>query len=73
MNRSKAKSMLLLFNSGHFTQRKIFFKIDNVSMVTIFVPVFSAAMGKTCNVNTVASDTSVTHEWEHSCSSIGLT
>lgn len=73
MNRSKAKPILSLFNNSHFTQRKECFKIGKVSTVTVFVPVFSAAMGKTCNVNAVASDTSVAHGWVHSRSSIGLT
>jgi len=69
-NRSKAKLILLLFNNSHFRQRKVCFKIGNVSVVTIFVPVFSAAVGKTCNVNPVASDRNEAHGWVHGCSSI---
>lgn len=63
MNGSQTKPVLLLFNSSYFTKRKVYFKFGNVSVIAIFVPVFSPAMGQTCSVNT-----SVAHGWAHVCS-----
>lgn len=73
VNRSKAKTILSWFNNSHYALRKLYLKIGNVSVVTIFIPVFSTAVGKTCKCQQCASDTSVACGWMHSCSSIGFT